>query len=172
MSDLSAIPTLPDNENAEPGHRSPWGVLAAMIVLIVALLSTSATMLYFVWKKGEETAGSSLHLSSLMEHGKGYASTLHVAKTPPATAQVEHENLTEPAPPPKSGRKGNIKWPRLKLTGFGSSSDGTDGFAIINGNQVFLNQSMGKVRLIAVHAHDVVVECQGEQKTLTTEFEH
>jgi hypothetical protein len=173
VSDLSTIPAIPDNDNAEPGRPSPWAMLATMLLLIAGLLLASATMLYFAWKKGSGT-GSSFELASLINTVMDDASKIQAEEKQPAAGQIKIDRPEEIKPDtlPKTSGTSKVKWPRLKLTGFGSSSDGEGGFAIINGNQIFLNQYIGKVRLLEVRAHDVVVECQGEQKTLTVEFKH
>ena len=65
-----------------------------------------------------------------------------------------------------------VRWPRLKVTGFGTSTDESEGFAIINGDLVHPGEYAGKVKLVEIRTHDVVVEYQGERKTLTVELEN
>ena len=75
--------------------------------------------------------------------------------------ETEKKNFT------KSPRK-KVRWPKLKLTAFGKSSDGQSGFAKINGQYVLPGGLIGgKVRLVEIRPHDVVVEYQGETRSLT-----
>lgn len=61
-------------------------------------------------------------------------------------------------------------WPRLKLAGFGKSEEKSGDFAIINGKKVHLEQTIaGKVRLVEIRDHDVIVEFNGEKRILTIE---
>ena len=63
-----------------------------------------------------------------------------------------------------------VRWPKLKLTGFGTSRDGLGGFAIINGEQVHPGQLIDeKVEVVEIRAQDVVVRYMGETKTLTVD---
>jgi hypothetical protein len=64
-----------------------------------------------------------------------------------------------------------LKWPKLRMTGFGISSDRTESFAIINGDLVHPGEFADKVQLVEVRTHDVVVEYNGERKLLTVGLE-
>jgi hypothetical protein len=61
-------------------------------------------------------------------------------------------------------------WPRLKLAGFGKSEDESGNFDIINGKKVHPVQNIaGRVKLIEIRDHDVLVEFKGESRILTIE---
>ena len=64
---------------------------------------------------------------------------------------------------------GTVRWPKLKLTGFGSSTDGASGFAIINGQHVIAGQQISKVTVIDIGDQSVMVEFKGEQRTLSVD---
>ena len=97
------------------------------------------------------------------------ATTTNAVTEKPAAKTVEKE--------PSSGgfklfgdRPAKVNWPKLKLTGFGTSADGSGGFAIINNTQVHPGQLINdKVKLVEVREHDVIVEYKGEQKSLTVD---
>ena len=59
-----------------------------------------------------------------------------------------------------------VRWPQLKLAGFGSGAGG-GGYAIINGSMVRCGEWVNKVQVIEVQEGCVIVELQGERKTLT-----
>jgi len=61
-------------------------------------------------------------------------------------------------------------WPRLKLAGFGKSEEESGNFAIINGKKIHLGQYVaGKVKLVEIRDHDVIVEFKNERRILTIE---
>ena len=62
-----------------------------------------------------------------------------------------------------------IRWPKLKITGAGKKSiEGTEDFAIINGDRVHPGEFAGKVKLVEVRSYDVVVvEYRSERRVLT-----
>ena len=61
-------------------------------------------------------------------------------------------------------------WPRMKLTGFGKSKEESGNFAIINGKKIHPGQNIaGKVHLVEIRNHDVLVEYKGESRILTIE---
>jgi hypothetical protein len=92
---------------------------------------------------------------------------------PPITAETfeTQPEIEETAPSPFKNlfqKRDEVKWPRLTVTGFGRVNDGTGGFAIINGEQVMLNNFIGDVKLVEVREHDIVVEYQGARKNLVS----
>jgi hypothetical protein len=62
-----------------------------------------------------------------------------------------------------------VRWPKLKLTGFGRSADGEGGFGIINEKHVLKGQEISGVKLVEIRAHGVVLEYKGERKTLAVD---
>ena len=63
-----------------------------------------------------------------------------------------------------------MKWPKLKLEGFGKSADGEGGFAIINGKQILVGGSIGDVKVLQIKTHGVLVELENEQRVLSVEL--
>lgn len=169
MSNLSNTPEIQNEIYDGREAPSPWTMLITMLLLIAGLLLASVMMMNHLTKTQAETGEQGLGFSELVEKAK--AMTVRVP--PPQTEE------TEPAESPKASPLDNLKqivssdkvrWPRLKLTGFGTSADGLESFAIINGDQVHPGQMVGKVKVVEVRTHAVVVEYMGEQKLLTTDF--
>jgi hypothetical protein len=48
--------------------------------------------------------------------------------------------------------------------------DADGGFAIINEKQILVGNQIGDVTLVEIRTHGVVVELDGEQKTLTVDL--
>lgn len=178
---VTDLPTdLPDLSSPEkiPPARSPWIMLSIMTILILVLLIGSGALLYFALKKGDKLPETNFKLGQLFQK-KPPAEQVESPRTDGGAEQgvapiSEKEKMaTEPSQkaeeknPPKKEKK--VRWPKLKVTGFGRSTDGKGGFAIINGEHVFLNQQISKATLVEVREHDVVVELEGEQKTLTVD---
>lgn len=87
-----------------------------------------------------------------------------------STEKAEKETETSNLNALFSERDLMTHWPRLKLAGFGKSEDESSNFAIINGKKVHPGQSIaGKVTLVEIRDHDVMVEFKGETRILTIE---
>jgi len=71
----------------------------------------------------------------------------------------------------KEQRENTVRWPKLKVTGFGTSTDIDGSFAIINGQRVLLNHYINGVQLVEIRAHDIVVEYKGERRILADELQ-
>jgi hypothetical protein len=190
VTDLSTDPPIPEDDEQDSGSRSPWTMLVTMLLLISGLLLTSALMLDSALNRGGEDSGKVIDFSGI----KGKSTDLKAffkkqlekpeeetaaPQTPEAkAADKEIANPPGPVPPSEkppsglnrffSGRSGSVRWPKLKLTGFGTSSDGTSNFAIINGDQVQVGQIIdGKVKVLEIGYQNVVVEYMGETNILT-----
>lgn len=174
MSDLSNTPEIQDEIYDGREAPSPWTMLFTMLLLIAGLLLASMLMMNHVNKAKAEPG----------EKGIGF--TELVAKAKAMAVRVPPQQTVEPlaAPTPQSSPLENFKkmvssaassdkarWPRLKLTGFGTSTDGLESFAIINGEQVHPGQIVDKVEVVEVRAYDVVVEYMGEQQILTMDVQ-
>ena len=170
MSDLSTPPEIQDEIYDGQGAPSPGTMLVTMLLLIAGLLLTSVLMMNYLNKTKAESGEEGFGFSELLAKAKA----LTVQVPPAQTMETEPaqssplENLKQMVSNTSSSDK--VRWPRLKLTGFGTSTDGLESFAIINGEQVHPGQTVGKVNVVEVRAHDVVVEYKGEQKLLTTDF--
>lgn len=162
-NDSTATPV--ENENKK---QSPWVMLTSLLLLIVGLLLTSFMLLYYAWQRTDHAGFDSIDLTRILHHNTPKTAAHETPASEPTTAAVDlpaagnHVNANLPA----SGNE-KVKWPKIKLSGFGTSSDGSGGFAIINGEQVLQGGSVGKITLLEVHAHAVILEYMGEQKSMT-----
>lgn len=174
MSDLSNTPEIQEDPFDEQEASSPWTMLFTLLLLIAGLLLASVLMVNHVNKTKAENGETGINFSDLVAKVKGVT-----AKVPPPQAEEQAaaspaeqsptalQNLKKIVSSAASSDK--VRWPRLKLTGFGTSTDGLESFAIINGEQVHPGQIIDKVEVVDVRAHDVIVEYMGERKTLTVD---
>lgn len=193
MSDLSEDALNPE-ETIEPSPpSSQWPMFITITLLIAALSLTGVMLLHYAEKRVPEEGAAE---PTLAVDEKAETSTNQVEKTGFSFASIknffssddkpEAEVAEADGPTPaaekeaSSGgfklfgdRGANVRWPKLKLTGFGTSTDGSGGFAIINNNQIHPGQLIeGKAKLVEVREHDVLVEYQGEQKSLTVDVKN
>ncbi len=174
MNELSDSNPVSEEEKLEDqAEHSPWTMLVTMSLMIIGFLF-AGVLLAQQSLRAKTAAGEPIFaLSVLIEKGKT------LTARPPAA-----ETSTEEAAPARSSpfdgfkemvmsqsSSDTIKWPRLKVTGFGKSADDMEKFAIINGNLIHPGEFAGKVKLVEVRAHDVVVEYKGERRTLTIDLE-
>lgn len=175
-------PIIPENEPS--GASSPWPMLVSMLLLIAGLLLSSAMLVYYAQDNNPDGAASFAAFLQQIDESK----TL----SPGEPAQVDGKTAAQaPAQPPaavatagapKAGTAsdesffsrlltriddGRVKWPKLKLTGFGTATDEEAGFAIINGKQVLVNTYIDEVKLVEIRDHGALVEYKGEQKFIT-----
>lgn len=170
MSDLSNTPEIQEEVYDGQEASTPWSMLFTMLLLIAGLLLASVLMMNHVNKMKTEPGEKGLGFSELIAKAKALAVRVPSPKpvepvAAPAPQTSPLDNLKKMVS--SAGSSDKVKWPRLKLTGFGTSTDGLESFAIINGEQVHPGQIVDKVTVLEVRAHDVVVEYKGEQKTLT-----
>ena len=170
MSDLSNNPDMHEEIYDGQGASSSWSMLFTMLLLIAGLLLASVLMLNHLSKKRAESGEKGLVFSELIATAKA----LTVRASPPQAAEPAEASPPEPSTlenlkkiVSSAGSSDKVRWPRLKLTGFGTSTDGLDSFAIINGEQVHPGQIVDKVTVVEVRTRDVLVEYKGEQKILT-----
>lgn len=171
MSDLSnETPNVEESDNFEESS-SPRTMLVTLALLIAGFLLSSTMMLYYASKKtgtGGKGTDFMIDVASLIKKGKINAEQLKnkIEKPKPSTQETLEDPEDKGIGKLFSDRAENVRWPKLTLTGFGSSTEG--GFAIINGKQIHPGQQIdGKVTLSEVRSHDIVVEYKGETKTLT-----
>ncbi len=172
-------PPLPETDNMTPEPSSPWVMLISMLLLISGLILSSAMLLHYAMDDKEgATWESFFDFAKLMEEGKEPSAK---AQTTNTQGEPKKESPESTAPNPSGlsfkkffsgGGNGTVRWPKLKLTGFGTSADTEGGFAIINGKHVLVNTSIGEVTLVEVRAHGAVVEYKGERKILAVEPGH
>ena len=178
VSELSKEPPIPDETADQEAPVARGVMLTTLLLLIAGFLLTGIMLFHYGYKaKYPETPFPMPKLASLKEKGKAYATKLKPPEKPAET--VEETVPPAEAKPADSGlgklfagRGDGVRWPKLKLTGFGSSSEGAGGFAIINGDQVHPGQLIdGKVKLVEIRTQDVVVEYMGETQTLTVDLQ-
>jgi hypothetical protein len=147
-------------------------MLTTLLLLIGGLLLSSAMLIHYGLQSRSGTEGSGFSLAGLMEQGRDFAAK---TKLQPLEEPVTN-SVTEAVPEDLGIKKffpasnGNVKWPKLKLTGCGRGVDADGGFAIINEKQILVGNQIGDVTLVEIRTHGVVVELDGEQKTLTVDL--
>jgi hypothetical protein len=175
VTELSNEPAITEKEHEHPEKTSPATMLISMILLIAGLLLASAMLI----QQAQERSGSSRTtrsgFSAFIQKGKSLSSQAkaNAADKNEVRASAEEANIstTSPSRFKQFFQKTNhsVRWPKLKLTGFGTSSDGESGFAIINEKHIIVGQQISKATLIEIGVQSVVVEYKGEQKTLTVD---
>lgn len=171
MTEISTLPPVPENDNSP---SSPWVMLITMLLLISGLILSSAMLLYYAVGGKVDATGNPVHdVARPVEEGGELSS---------AQADSRQDAFEDPSSASSpfslsdylnkrfiSGEDddGTVHWPKLKVTGFGKSTDTEAGFAIINGKHVLVNTYIGEVKLVEIRTHGAVVEYKGEQKVLT-----
>jgi hypothetical protein len=176
VSDLSNTPETRDEITDSEKATSPWAMLITMLLLIAGLLLTSVLMVDHLNKTKAEPGAKGIGFTELLEKVKSMKVRAPQNQTnpvepvaAPASQPSPLDNLKKMVSSVNSSEK--VRWPRLKLTGFGTSTDKLDSFAIINGEQVHPGQMVDKVMVVEVSAHDVIVEYKGERQTLTLDVQ-
>ncbi len=168
MSNTDNTFPSPEDQLDDAESRPSGTMLVTLVLLIAGLLLSSFMMLHYGFKAGGKKATlPSLNFSEL----KPYQHELNQSSLQESVAQEDSSTEQDSGGISQllASRSEKVRWPRLRVTGFGRSSDGT-GFAIINGKQVFLGELVdGKAKLIEVRSHDVVVEYMGETRILSDE---
>ncbi len=177
MTNLSNTPATPENDNINPKSSSPWVMLISMLLLIsVLILSSAMLMHYALGEKEREANGSAFSFTKLLEKGKALA-----ARPAPKAEEQPIKEETVVAEGPNSSKQGikrffpresqsAVRWPKLKLTGFGKGSGNQSDFAIINGEQILVGSRIDGVILVEILNQGVVVEHKGERKILTVKL--
>ena len=148
------------------------------IILLIAGLSLSGYMMlhYAKLQNGPLTESalndpgnsSELNLQAASSFFKNLVAPEQKGAKMPASAAIKTDDQSNVIDHLFNSRQDSVKWPKLKLTGFGTASDGSGGFAIINNHQYHKGQFItGKTRLLEVRKHDVLVGLNGATKTLT-----
>ncbi|VGO20077.1 hypothetical protein [Pontiella sulfatireligans] len=174
MSNLSNEAPISETESPEKRQTSSGVMLVTLLLLIAALLLTSTMMVHYAIQQ-QDGNGQSIgaQLAGMLDKGKAYSSQFKGA-VQQKSQQEEAKTQTAASKAvslfsSSAGKK--VKWPRMALAGFGRSTDGDGGFAIINGDQILPGQYAGKVKLVEIRNQGVVVEYMGEQKYLTVDLQ-
>lgn len=175
MSELSNNDPISDEAfTDEQQKHSSLTMLFTMLLMIAGFFFASILLIHQTLLARSPEGKPIFELSALAEKGKALA-------THPPTGEIPVTKSENARPSPLESIRnmvinqtssGKVRWPRLKMTGFGQSADGTEKFAIINNDLVHLGEYAGKVKLVEVRAHDVVVEYKGERKNLTVELKN
>lgn len=154
-------------------QSSPWVMIITMLLLISGFMLTSVMLLYYAMDgKSEDGQQSAFSLGKLLEKGKTWTAEASAARAEDRNEKEASATDSQESVVSKFfGNKddGPIRWPKLKLTGFGRSADEEGAFAIINGKHVLVNSYLGDVKLLEIRTHGAVVEYRGEQRLLTVE---
>jgi len=172
VSNLSKTPQIRQDTYDDHDSPSPWTMLITMLLLIAGLLLASLLMINHLSKSRTDSGETGFDFSAMLTRDR--------SMTAQAPQPQSVEPVAEPAPQTSAfdslkkmvssaGSSDKVRWPRLKLTGFGTSTDAAESFAIINGEHVHPGQIVDKVEVVEVRAHDVIVEYMGERKTLTVD---
>jgi len=182
LSELSNEPEITDDPlEMESGPPAQGTMVVTLLLLIAGFLLSSAMLFHYGLKR---VAGDGAAEFNLAAWATQFASPTDQPKKPQAP-------IKEPAPTQNTvaenakesggggigklfgGQSDRVKWPKLKLTGFGSSTDGQGGFAIINAKQYHPGQMIDeKVTVVEIRSQDVVVEYGGETRTLTVDLQN
>jgi hypothetical protein len=148
-------------------------MLTTMLLLISVLIFSSVMLLRYASEKQSQSGNahvSFFDFKRMVEQGRGWSEKVESIQSGDAAGSTEEDAQDSAVKRFFSGSSdGSVRWPKLKLTGFGKSSDAEGAFAIINGRHVLVNTYLDEVKLIEVRAYGAVVEYQGERKYLTVE---
>ena len=177
MTETNTPPPAPENDNITPASSpSPGVMVVSMLLLISGLILSSAMLMHYAMDGKEGTDKEfTFDFAKLMEKGKEFS-----AKAQTARKQASTENAPPAAMDSTSGdsifRKffsrgegGTVRWPKLKLTGFGTPSSGEAGFAIINGKYIVVGSTVNGATLVKILDYGVLLEYKGERKTIAVE---
>lgn len=175
MSDLSKdVPLSDELVNGANANTSQRAMLITMILLVSGLLLTSTMMLYHSNKQNTAPTKANTDHETPKELGLKTASFIKGFRRKVSKEESESipdANLRAGVMDQFFGNRNNsARWPKLKLTGFGTSTDGSGGFAIINNHKYKIGERInGKVTLLDIRKHNVLVEWSGETKILTVD---
>lgn len=183
MTELNNEPAILENDSDTESTVSAGVMFTTILLLIGGLTLSSAMLIHYGFKGTAENGESISGLTRAWEMAKnkpsenktGEEASLPIPQTPPAdspaTTQASEEKPTGFNLKDLFSKEGRpIRWPRLKLSGFGLPSDGEVGFAIINGKHVVEGGMIGDVMLLEILGHGVEVGYKGETKILIVEM--
>jgi hypothetical protein len=165
------LPPISDKDKPNDASSSSRTMLITMLLLITGLILSSAMMLHYAFDGGEE---GGIGFAGLLEQDGTWTGDSGKRPDEDAAGAPAGELTYAPAESAVSRffsprDDGTVKWPKLKLTGFGKSTDAEGSFAIINGQQVMVSNYIGEVQLVEIRAHGAVVEYRGERRVLTVD---
>lgn len=176
MSDLSNSLTSPEDNGTDLKPAGGGRMLVTILLLICTLVLTSIMMIHYgIRMQGSEEGISSFNIADLtgkgMEPALSHSFSFESEAVTDDTQIAEEESINDKFGKLLQTHSDQVRWPKLKVTGLGSSKGGDGDFAIINGNQMHPGQtSKDGVKLIEVRSHDIVVEYMGEQRSLPVDL--
>jgi hypothetical protein len=160
-----------ENQNA----CAPWTMPITMGLLILGFLLTSALLIARTLDVRSPAGRLIVDPAAVLAKGQALV------------ARPAHRRTTvkpKPAPLESFSKLDDLKkrvmssatstrthWPHLSITGSGNTADGTKGYAIINGKLIHIGEIIDQVMLIEVRGNNIVVEYNGEQKTLSDDLQ-
>ena len=169
----AGIPPISENDDGSAERSSSRVMITTMLLLISGLILTSVILLHYAFDMQSNGDGSRISLfnfEGLIEQGRAWSAKSESIQAQEAAEPAEQEAGDSTVKRLFSGGSdGSVRWPKLKLSGFGKSSDAEGAFAIINGRHVLVNTYLDEVKLIEVRTYGAVVEYRGERKYLTVE---
>ena len=178
MTELSNEPTFQEDDPGTERKTAPGVMLISILLLIGGFLLASAMLIHYGTEGRDKTGNPRPGFSQNLEKVKSMVAGAETNPENPAPAQpLETASKPKEADSKKSffsKQSGKVRWPRLKLAGFGLPAEGEDGFgfAIINGKHVTVGNTVSGVKLAEILEHGVRVEYKGESKTLSMELVH
>jgi hypothetical protein len=176
VNDLSNSLASPENSKTDLNSAGGGRMLVTILLLICTLVLTSIMMIHYgVRMQGSEEGIRSFSWADLKP--KGIETKLPISSNSGAGSVIDDTPITE-----KEGindkfgkllqaHSDQVRWPKLKVTGLGSSQGGGGDFAIINGNQLHPGQTTKDgITLIEVRAHDIIVEYVGQQRSFPVDL--
>ncbi len=169
MTETSNPPPIPENDNIPPESVSPWVMFISMLLLISVLILSSAMLVHYAMDGKEGPAKESVFdFAKLIEAGKEFFTKGEKQNTEGKTAVAPTASTVKTFF--SGGENRAVRWPKLKLTGFGIPSNSKIGFAIINGKHLIVGGTINGATLVEILDHGVLVEYKGETKTLIIEI--
>ena len=174
MSDLINSDSMHDErEPEEQDEHSTWSMMFTMLLMTGGFLFAGGLLIQQTLSATNKDGAPLFQWSQMVEQARAMRARPEVSEPAGEEAAAEPHSQSSTIEEIKKivsfAPTDSVRWPRLKLTGFGKSTDGAESFAIINGDLVHAGEYTGKVKLVEIRTHDVVVEYKGEQKTLTVQ---
>lgn len=148
-------------------------ILVTTLLLISGLLFTGLLMMNYVTSNNSDLTSSEVQADQgdgSKNQAASFFNTLNNEKSAKNTT-VSSDVTSDHSPGVVDkffGKRDTApKWPKLKMTGFGTSAGGRESFAFINGKKYHTGDLIsGKVTILEIRQHDVLVEYAGETQHL------
>jgi hypothetical protein len=167
-----------NNSSADEHNAEQSTMLISTLLLIAGLLLTSILLLDTGLAHKNFPNQKNIKLSQTLEKATGmltYAKT-KLATPPPLpssqanTSGTKGDGILGFTFKEKNKDKNGVRWPRLKLSGFGKAAEGETGFAIINKNRINVGDTTSGATLVKILDQGVELEYKGATRILTMEM--